>query len=105
MKTNEPITSAGASLQWLPINACVDYKVLLATCEALHNMASQYIISSRAFHILRLQRAHIVSAFKRNSLGSGSSFMGPAASQTSHQPLWATHIVRGFTPCGSAIPQ
>lgn len=54
-------------------------------------MASQYIISSQAFHSLCLQDAEIVPAFKRNSLGSGSSFMGPAASCTSYQPLCGQH--------------
>lgn len=87
----EHLTSARASLQWLPINACVDYKVLLATCEALHNMAYQYIISLQAFHILCLQDAEIIPAFNTNSLGSGSSFMGPVASQTSNKPLCGQH--------------
>lgn len=89
------ITSAEASLQWLHIlNACVDSKVLFATCEALHNMASQYIMSCSLAH--SLQDAVIVPAFKSNSSGSGSSFMGPAASRTSHQLLCGQHTVSGW---------
>lgn len=45
-------------------------------------MASRYIISSQASHILCLRDAEMVPAFKRNSFGSGSSFMGPAASSS-----------------------
>lgn len=94
------IASAWASLQRYPINACR----FRASATALCNAAFRHIFSSPAIHTLRLQDAGIVPAIKGNSSGSGSSFMGPAASQTSRQPLCRQRTVSGSPPRGSNSP-
>ena len=39
----EHITPVLASLHWLPIKFCIDFKVLLITCKALNGLASPHL--------------------------------------------------------------
>ena len=58
-------------------------------------------------HILRLQDAEMVPAFKRNSFGSGSSFMGPGClfqRATSHCVERHTQF-SGAASCGGSVPR
>ena len=42
-KCFEHITPVLASLHWLPIQFCIDFKVLLITCKALNGLAPPYL--------------------------------------------------------------
>ena len=39
------MTSVCRELPWLPVSACVDYKILVLTYKALHGLAPRYVCS------------------------------------------------------------
>lgn len=42
-RTVDHITPILASLHWRPVRFCVDFKILMLTCKALHGLAPQYL--------------------------------------------------------------